>query len=123
MVRKKCIPYRMQPRAHAVPVVAPLSGPVLVIDPAGQIVHAVTFDAVEYRPASHALHVVAPADAPVLVIDPAAQSVHSVTSSRSSVPLSTLCRPTAHGSRLSARAAASQQASRVRRGEHPFFGR
>ena len=47
--------------------------------PAGQSVHADTFDAVEYLPTPHAVHVVAPAFVPVFVIEPAAHTMHAAT--------------------------------------------
>ena len=84
------------PTAHAVQILAPVSVPVFVIEPAGQSVqslgllepvvplyvpatqsvHVATFDAVEYLPTAHAVHVVAPVPVPASVIEPAAQSVH-----------------------------------------------
>ena len=84
------------PTAHAVQMLAPVLVPVFVIEPAahcaqsltsfeplspakwpaGQLMHADTFDAVEYLPTAHAVHVVAPVLVPASVIEPAAQLVH-----------------------------------------------
>ena len=62
------------PATHAVHVVAPLAGPVFVIDPASQPTQDSTFDSLENLPASHAVQFRAPAAIPASVIDPAAHS-------------------------------------------------
>ena len=56
-------------------VLAPADGPVSVIDPGAQLVHAATFDAVEYLPGAHAVHELAPEVSPVLVIEPATHTL------------------------------------------------
>ena len=61
------------PAAHFAHAVAPGVVPVLVFDPALQLVHA-AFDDFEYLPATHSLQEVAPTDEPVFVIEPAGQS-------------------------------------------------
>ena len=43
------------------------------------MIHAATFDAVEYLPTAHTVHVMAPALVPVFVIEPASQSEHDAT--------------------------------------------
>jgi hypothetical protein len=45
--------------------------PVLVIDPAGQVVHAAALATVEYSPAPHSVQLLAPELAAVLVMEPA----------------------------------------------------
>ena len=59
------------PAPHLAHRLAPVLVPVLVIDPAWQVVHDVTFDPLEYVPAAHAAHKIAPAATPVSVRDPA----------------------------------------------------
>jgi hypothetical protein len=61
------------PAAQAVQVVAPVSLPLSVIEPAAQAqaVHSSKFDAVEYSPATHAMHELAAAAAPLSVREPA----------------------------------------------------
>jgi hypothetical protein len=48
----------------------------VVYDPAVQLEHPGTFDAVEYCPAAHAMQLLAPVPAPVSVREPAAQAMH-----------------------------------------------
>ena len=62
--------------------------------------HALTFDAVEYRPMGHAVHIVAPALEPVFVIEPAAQALHDESVDAAEY------RPAAHGVQLVALALA-----------------
>ena len=59
------------PAAHAVHVVAPVSEPVFVTEPAPHSAHGASVDAAEYVPAPHAVQFVAPGAAPVSVIEPA----------------------------------------------------
>ena len=66
------------PTPHSAHRLAPVLEPVLVIDPASQVVHDATFDPLEYVPAVHAMHELAPASVPVLVRDPAKQTGQSV---------------------------------------------
>ena len=63
-----------------------LPGPVLVIQPLAQCVHAVTADAVLYNPAAHAVHV----DAPVPV-RPEKREQWSSAKGRSQQHTATLC--------------------------------
>ena len=87
------------PIAHLVQMLAPVPVRMFVIEPRGQtiqslvlfepvtstyrpaaqLIHAATFDAIEYLPTAHAIHVVAPVLVPASVIDPAAQSEHDAT--------------------------------------------
>jgi hypothetical protein len=48
----------------------------VVYDPAVQLEHPGTFDAVEYCPAAHAMQLLAPVPVPVSVREPAAQAMH-----------------------------------------------
>jgi hypothetical protein len=59
------------PTAHSVQVLAPVSVPVLVVEPAAQVAHAAMFDATEYSLAAHVVQVVAAGAEPVSVMDPA----------------------------------------------------
>ena len=87
------------PTAHLVQMLAPALVPVFVIEPSGhtaqalasfepvtstyrpaaQLVHAPTFDAVEYLPPAHAVHELAPGNDPVFVIEHAVPSIHDAT--------------------------------------------
>ena len=64
------------PATHAVHVLAPASGPVLVRDPASHTSHEPTFDATAYWPATHLVQPEAPTAAPVLVSEPALHEMH-----------------------------------------------
>ena len=66
------------PTAHAVQLLAPVVVPVLVIEPAAQLMQADSVDAVEYAPTAHAVHELAPAVLPVSVIDPAIHTLQNV---------------------------------------------
>jgi hypothetical protein len=59
---------------------------VSVIEPAGQSVHAATFDFFEYLPTSHSVHVTAPVLLPLSVIEPAAHVMQSDASSEATIP-------------------------------------
>ena len=67
------------PAAHGLHAVAPMLGPVSVIEPAAHFVQSATPDAFEYLPAAHFLHVVAPVEGPLLVIEPAGQAMQLAT--------------------------------------------
>ena len=63
------------PAAQAVQLDAPTVASVLVYEPAAQLEHEETFDAVEYFPAVHAVQLLAPVPVPVFVREPAAQAM------------------------------------------------
>jgi hypothetical protein len=50
----------------------------LVYEPATQLGHAATFDAVEYFPAAHTVQLLAPVPVPVFVWEPALQAMQLV---------------------------------------------
>ena len=66
------------PNSQLVHSVAPLPGPVSVIEPARQSSHDSILDAAEYFPAGHSLHDEAPGLLPVSVIEPASQALQAL---------------------------------------------
>jgi hypothetical protein len=63
------------PAAQTVQLDAPTLASVLVYEPALQLEHAATFDAVEYCPAAHAVQLLAPLPVPVFVREPALHAI------------------------------------------------
>jgi hypothetical protein len=66
------------PAAQTVQLDAPTLASVLVYEPALQLEHAATFDAVEYCPAAHAVQLLAPLPVPVFVREPALHAMQLV---------------------------------------------